>query len=62
MHTTCVNSKDNAKSNDSDHIFVIRENMRIKHRCPYLRAPTVAEGLKTISAPLTPYIIQFCGW
>ena len=19
-------------------------------------------GLKTISAPLTPYIIQFCGW
>ena len=27
-----------------------------------LRAPTVAEGLKTISAPLTPYIIQFCGW
>ena len=25
MHTTCVNSKDNAKSNDSDHIFVIRE-------------------------------------
>ena len=25
MHTTCVNSKDNAKSNDCDHIFVIRE-------------------------------------
>ena len=21
MHTTCVKSKDNAKSNDSDHIF-----------------------------------------
>ena len=35
MHTTCVNSKDNAKSNDSDHIFVIRENTRRKHRCPY---------------------------
>ena len=34
MHTTCVNSKDNAKSNDSDHIFVIRENMHLKHRCP----------------------------
>ena len=32
MHTTCVNSKDNAKSNDSDHIFVIRENTRLKHR------------------------------
>lgn len=28
----------------------------------YLKAPTVAEGLKTISAPLTPYINQFCGW
>ena len=26
MHTTCVNSKDNAKSNDSDHIFAIMEN------------------------------------
>ena len=35
MHTTCVNSKDNAKSNESDHIFVIRENTRLKHRCPY---------------------------
>ena len=36
MHTsTCVTSKDNAKSNDSDRIFVIRENMRLKHRCPY---------------------------
>ena len=23
---------------------------------------TVADGLKTISAPLIPYIIQFCGW
>ena len=34
MHTTCVNSKDNAKSNESDHILVIRENMRLKHRCP----------------------------
>ena len=34
MHITCVNSKDNAKSNDSDHIFVIRENTRLKHRCP----------------------------
>ena len=31
---TCVNSKDNAKSNDSDHIFAVRENMRLKHRCP----------------------------
>ena len=29
MHTTCVNSKDNAKSNDSDHIFVIRENTQM---------------------------------
>ena len=35
MHTACVNSKDNAKSNDSDHGFVIRENMRLKHRCPF---------------------------
>ena len=34
MHTTCVNGKDNAKSNDSDYIFVIRENMCLKHRCP----------------------------
>ena len=34
MHITCVNSKDIAKSNDSDHIFVIRENTRLKHRCP----------------------------
>ena len=35
MHTACVyNSKDNAKSNDSDHIFVIRENTRLKPRCP----------------------------
>ena len=34
MHTTCVNSKDNAKSNDSDLIFVIRENTHLKHRCP----------------------------
>ena len=36
MHIrTCVNSKYNAKSNDSDHIFVIRENTRLKHRCPF---------------------------
>ena len=34
MHTTCVNSNDNASSNDSDHIFVIRENTCLKHRCP----------------------------
>ena len=27
-------SKDDAKLNDSDHTFVIRENRRIKHRCP----------------------------
>ena len=26
-----------------------------------LNAPTVAEGLKTNSAPLRPYIIQFIG-
>ena len=36
MYATCNNSKDNAKSNDSDHMFVIRENMRLKHRCPCL--------------------------
>ena len=30
MHATCVNSKDNAKWNNSDHIFVIRENTRLK--------------------------------
>ena len=35
MHTICVNSQDNAKSNDSDHIFVIRENTHLKHRCPW---------------------------
>ena len=29
MQTKCVSNKDNAKSNDSDHIFVIRENTRI---------------------------------
>ena len=34
MHTTSVNSKDNTKSNDSDDIFVIRENTGLKHRCP----------------------------
>ena len=34
MHTTCVNSKDNAKSKDSDYIFGIRENTHLKHRCP----------------------------
>ena len=27
--------KDNARSKDSGHIFVIRENMRLKHRCPF---------------------------
>ena len=36
MYTTCINSKNNPKSNDSDHIFVIRENTRLKHRCPLL--------------------------
>ena len=35
MQTTCVSKNDNAKSNDSDHIFVIRENTRLKHRCPF---------------------------
>ena len=34
MHTSCVNSMDNAKSNDFEHIFAIRENTRLKHRCP----------------------------
>ena len=34
MHTTCVKSNDNGKSNNSDYIFVIRENTRLKHRCP----------------------------
>ena len=34
MQTTCVSSKDNAKSNDSDHICAIRENTHLKHRCP----------------------------
>ena len=38
MHTTCVCSKGNAKSNDSNHIFVIRENMRLEHRCPLIEA------------------------
>ena len=36
MQTTCVGSKDNAKSNDSDHICVIRENTRLKNICPLL--------------------------
>ena len=35
MRTTCVNSKGSAKSNDSDYIFGIRENTRLKHRCPF---------------------------
>ena len=35
MQTTCLSSKDNAKSNDSDHIFVSRENTHLKHRCPF---------------------------
>ena len=35
MHTTRVNSKENAKSNDSDHVFVIRKNTCLKHRCPF---------------------------
>ena len=26
--------QDNANSNDSNHIFVIQENTRLKHRCP----------------------------
>ena len=39
MHTTCVNSKDNAKSNDSDHTFVIRENTCLKHICPLKTCP-----------------------
>ena len=34
MKTTCGSSKVNAKSNDCDHIFVIRENTHLKHRCP----------------------------
>ena len=34
METTCVSSKDNAKSNESDHIVVIREKKRLKHRYP----------------------------
>ena len=33
FYFTCVSSKDNAKSNDSDHIFVIRENTSLKHKC-----------------------------
>ena len=41
MPTTCINSKENAKSNDSDHIFVIRENTRLKHRCPLFRNASV---------------------
>ena len=35
MKTTRVSSEDNAKSNDSDHIFVFRENIRLKQRCLY---------------------------
>ena len=34
MHITCINSKDNTKSNDSNFIFIIWENMRLNHRCP----------------------------
>ena len=30
MHTACVNSKDNAKSYDYDHIFVIREKSSVQ--------------------------------
>ena len=37
MQTTCARSKDNAKLNDSGHIFVIRENMPLKRRCPSTR-------------------------
>ena len=44
MQTTCVNSKDNSKSYDSDHIFVIRENTRLKHRCPYFLAYRIRES------------------
>jgi hypothetical protein len=32
-----------------------------KKKESYLKAPTVADGLNTISAPLIPYIIQFKG-
>lgn len=49
-----------------------RENVKMHSLCCFqkdnrlvranLRSPTVAEGLKTISAPLTPNISQFSGW
>ena len=29
-------SKDDAQLNDPDHTFVIRENTRLKHRCPFI--------------------------
>ena len=34
MQTTSVSSKDHAKLTGFDHILVIRENTRLKHRCP----------------------------
>ena len=52
MHTACVNSKDNAKSNDSDHIFVVRENTCLKHRCPLIHFEYLAV-IRLVIAKLT---------
>ena len=40
---------------------VISMSRQQKKKESYLKAPTVADGLNTISAPLIPYIIQFKG-
>ena len=40
MQTTCVSSEDNSKSNDSNHIFAIRKNTRLKHRCHCFALPS----------------------
>lgn len=39
----------------------ISSEQSIRHILSHLSAPTVADGLKMISAPLRAYIIQFCG-
>ena len=53
MQSTCVSCKDNATPNDSDHVFVIRKNICLKHRCPFLfanQSPHHEQNYQQISA------------
>ena len=50
-------SKDDAKLNDSDLTFVIRENMRLKHRCPL----HISSCLRKKENGKITHIGKFCG-